>query len=200
MIHARRLRRTTICRPDFPQGHSVLPAATERSINHRPRARLWNWPRLRAGPASRFCKAWTFHRRWSAAVATGCSMLASWHQWPRPMSVISRNVLDLGRIFDLIVAPYRVIQNLRTDEEVRGVFHYPAASRRAWPVYSQCLSAKERPADSDRKVEHSQRGDRMGVTSSWRPHRPLCTACRSNVPAAGPVPRPHLPLQAGDAR
>ena len=41
--------------------------------------------------------------------------------------------LDLGETFDLITAPFRVMQNLETDEQVDGLFHKLSAAQALVP-------------------------------------------------------------------
>lgn len=84
---------------------------------------------------------------------------------------------DLGRKFDLIIAPYRVMQNLETDREVEGLFdcihkHFardgscilnifnpkrdPERMRREWCVDGE-IFCWEMPVESGKIVHHERR-------------------------------------------
>ncbi len=85
--------------------------------------------------------------------------------------------LDLGRKFDLIVAPYRVMQNLETDREVEGLFECirkhlapdgrcilnvfnpqrePESMRQAWSSTDE-IFCWEMPVEGGKVVHHERR-------------------------------------------
>ncbi|MBZ5551739.1 MAG: class I SAM-dependent methyltransferase [Acidobacteriia bacterium] len=76
-------------------------------------------------PLSRFCR-FIHGIELSEAMLSICRAKLSEAAIPPHRAVVELGditQLDLGRTFDLIIAPYRVLQNLVTDEDVAGLFH-----------------------------------------------------------------------------
>jgi SAM-dependent methyltransferase len=58
---------------------------------------------------------------------------------------------DLARSFDLIIAPFRVLQNLETDAQLDGLFESFAASCARRKLHSQCVRAENGAAGAAKR-------------------------------------------------